>query len=155
METEHDAPHELLEVGPRVHLAQWSVKNCWKNTSKGTYHRPAHQGSFFLSSLATNTQSVTFTGGKNSLIGHWLDNIKAGSQTGKPLTDLLLSEIRCLDTKFEPIQIFPGASSGSQIQSSRAQSSCSRWEAGMAEQSRHSQLPAATQTVICSTGFDR
>lgn len=128
MENEHDAPHELLEVRPRVHLAQCPVRDCWKNTSKGTYHRLAHQGSFFLSSLAANTQSVTFTRGKNALIGHWLDNIKAGSQTGKPLTDLLLSEIRCLDTTFEPIQVFPGASSGSQIQSPRAPAAGGRQE---------------------------
>lgn len=67
---------------------------------KGTHHRPAHQGNFFLSLLPANTQSVTFTRGKKSLIGYfqdyflWMDNIKAGCQTGKPLTDFLLSEIR-------------------------------------------------------------
>lgn len=40
-----------------------------------------------------------------------MDNIKAGSQAGKPLTDLLPSEVRCLDTKFELMQIFLCASS--------------------------------------------
>lgn len=33
MENEEDEPQELLEVGPRVHLAQYLVNNYWKKAS--------------------------------------------------------------------------------------------------------------------------
>lgn len=40
-----------------------------------------------------------------------MDDIKAGSQTGEPLTNLLPSQVRRLDTKLELLQMLPCAGS--------------------------------------------
>lgn len=162
MENEDDAPQELLEVGPRVPLAQCPVSDCWKNDCpppKGTHHRPDHQGSFFLSSLPAHTQYVTFTRRKKSLVRHfqdcslWMDNIKAGSQTGKPLTDSLLSEIRNVwipnlnPSKYfqEPVQALCNGLNTEIIP--RAQSTCSRWGG---RKSKAEQISASNSNMNCN-----
>lgn len=98
-------------------------------------------------------------GKKRSLTGHfqgyflWMDNIKAGSQTGKPLTDSLLSEIRNVwipnlnPSKYfqEPVQALCNGLNTEIIP--RAQSTCSRWGG---RNSKAEQISASNSNMNCN-----
>lgn len=124
MENEEDAPQEVLEVGPKVHLAQYPVNDDWKKASTQRHLPLTCSSGELLLILATLITLSLFDSQRKTMSLNCLLPIivsfdgqcqgrKSNSQTSESqtLTNLLPSEVRCLDTKFELIQMFLSAHS--------------------------------------------
>lgn len=70
MENEDEAPQEVLEVGPRVLLAQCPLSDCWKNTSTQG-HPPQTCSSGGLPFVLTICQQILCDIHKGKNIFNW------------------------------------------------------------------------------------